>query len=71
MGQRETPILKAIGLLENPRVPQTRYSPSVSPLQRACGDQLDQFFSNLGAHRNSLGCFKKIHISTFHLENLT
>ena len=26
-------------------------------LQKACGDQLDQFFSNLGVHQNSQGCF--------------
>lgn len=44
MGQRETQILKAIGLLKNPRVTQTRHSLSVTPLQKACGDQLAQFF---------------------------
>lgn len=40
-------------------------------LKKACGDQLDHFFSNLGAHQNLLGCFKKYRCFTFHLENPT
>ena len=56
-GREVAQLLKATGLLKNPRVTQTGYPrPWLPGPAKGLWERLDQFFPNLGARENHLGC---------------